>query len=284
MTRDAVPLLTSAALSAALAIAQPSFTPPPVLRVVQEDVKEGKGAAHEKSEAAFMQAAARVKYRTNILGLTAMSGTSHALFVQGLSSIASIVESQAGLDTPEFAALDAIDSQLFSSRRSLIAIYRSDLSYGADKINLPKTRFFSIETVRVREGHLQAYTQLVRMLVDAAGKSGDPGSVATYQVVSGAPNGSYLVLTPMASLKSMDENRQRQLARSQAMGEDGRKRYTEALAEAVAGEESILYAVNPQMSYVPAEWIKADPDFWTPKPVQTEKPPSKAPAKKPTSK
>src|SRR5208282_5637196 len=121
MTRDAVLLLTSAALSAALAIAQPSFTPPPVLRVVQEDVKEGKGAAHEKSEAAFMQ---------------------------GLSSIASIVESQAGLDTPEFAALDAIDSQLFSSRRSLIAIYRSDLSYGADKINLPKTRFFSIETVR----------------------------------------------------------------------------------------------------------------------------------------
>jgi hypothetical protein len=37
-----------------------------------------------------------------------------------------------------------------------------------------------------------------------------------------------------------------------------------------------LFAFNPRMSYVPEEWIKADPDFWKPKPAM-------APAAKPAT-
>jgi hypothetical protein len=30
---------------------------------------------------------------------------------------------------------------------------------------------------------------------------------------------------------------------------------------------SELFSINPKMSYVSDEWIKADPDFWKPKPI-----------------
>jgi hypothetical protein len=285
MKNSVVFLLASGAFCAVLPLCgqQPagqSAGPPAVLRIFREDIKEGKGAAHEKTEAAFMQALAKVNYPTHVLGMTAMTGTSQAWFLEGHDTFASIADSQGALDKPEFEGLDAADAQLRTSSRSMLAVYRPDMSFGADKANLPKMRFFSIETIRVREGQGQEFTELAKMLIGAAAKSGDSQPVAAYQVVSGAPDGTYLLLEPTASLKSMDEGPQRQQALFQALGDAGVKRYAKAVTDTIANEESILFAVNPQMSYVPQEWITADPGFWTPKPVTAAKAPAKPPAKK----
>ena len=69
---------------------------------------------------------------------------------------------------------------------SMIAVYRPDLSYAADKINLAKMRFFSIETVRfgTRPG-TRSCGSWSKTLIAGAEKSGDNQPVATYQVVSG---------------------------------------------------------------------------------------------------
>jgi hypothetical protein len=256
--------------------AQQSSAPPAVLHIFREDIKEGKGAAHEQSEAAFMQAAAKANYPFYILGLTAMTGTTQAWFLVGHAKIATIPESEAALDKPEFAALDAVDAALRTGRLSMIAVYRPDLSYAADKANLSKMRFFSIETVRVREGPDQKFEEAAKALVAGAEKSGDNQPVAAYQVVSGAPNGTYLLLEPMASLKSLDEEPQRRRALRQALGSGDPERN---MAAAIATSESILFAVSSQMSYVPKEWITADPAFWGPKPLKTTKAPAKANAK-----
>ena len=50
-----------------------------------------------------------------------------------------------------------------------------------------------------------------------------------------------------------------------AMGEDGMKRFAELSAAAIECSENNLFAFDPAMSYVSPEWIKADPEFWTPK-------------------
>jgi hypothetical protein len=281
--KKTVGFLFASALCLPLCAQQPS-SPPAVLRIFREDIKEGKGGDHEKSEAAFMQAAAKINYPSHVIGLTAITGTSEAVFLEEHASIASIADSQAALDNPEFAALDAADAQLRTGSRSFIAVYRPDLSYAVDKIQLPKVRYFSIETVRVREGHQQTYSELVKMLLDAARKSADNQPVAVYEVVSGALNSTFLVMQPSESLKSMDDELQHDPGFFKAMGEEGIKRYNSAVSDAVVSEESILFAVNPQMSLVPKEWIAADPDFWTPKPVKippvkTTKAPPKAPAK-----
>ena len=48
------------------------------------------------------------------------------------------------------------------------------------------------------------------------------------------------------------------------MGEDGLKKLEEFSAATIESDEANLFALNPNMSYVPAEWLKAD-DFWKPK-------------------
>ena len=95
---------------------------PPVLRIFREDVKEGKAAAHEKTEAAFMQAAAKAKYPAHILGMASMTGTSQALFLEGHDNIASIADSQDVMDTAEFGAIDAADAQVRINQRSMLAV------------------------------------------------------------------------------------------------------------------------------------------------------------------
>lgn len=257
-----------------LAAQQPAG-PPAVLRMVQEDIREGKAGAHEKTEAAFMQAAAKENYPAHILGLASITGTSAAVFMEGHNSFASIENSQAALDKPDFAALDAADAALRTGQRSILAVYRPDLSFGVSRINLPKTRFVSIETIQVREGQGQAFTEIAKATIRAAEKSGDTGSVATYRVVSGAPGGTYLLIEPEQSLKAMDEAMRHQQALFQGMGEEGLKQYAKEVAGTIVSQESILYAVSPAMSYVPQAWITADPAYWTPKPVKTAEAPAK---------
>jgi hypothetical protein len=242
--------------------AQQPSGPPAVLRIFREDVKEGKGPAHEKTEAAFMQTAAKEKYPAHILGLTSLTGTAVAVFLEGHDTFASIADSQAVMDKPEFGVLDAADAAVRVNQRSMLAVYRPDLSYAAGKISLPKMRFFNIETIRIRQGQGLAFVELGKMLVGAAEKSSDTQPVVTYEIVSGAPNGTYLFLEPAESLKFMDEEQQRQHALFQALGESGMKQYAKAVSETIENEESLLFAVNPAMSYVPKEWATISPDFW----------------------
>jgi len=253
--------------------AQPPSGPPAVIRAFHEEIKQGKSAAHERSEAAFMQAAAKANFPAHILGLTNITGISQAVFLEAFDTFASIPGAEAVLDKPEFGPLDAVDAELRTSQWSQLARYRTDLSYGAEKIDLRKARFLSIETIRIREGQAQKFEELVKTLVSGAVKSGDNQPVAAYEVISGAPGGTYLVLEPMASLKSLDEGPQREQALVQAMP-NGPQTLRE-LSETMASEESILFAVNPAMSYVPKEWITSSPEFWGRKPAP---PVAKAPA------
>ena len=43
------------------------------------------------------------------------------------------------------------------------------------------------------------------------------------------------------------------------------KKLNEKFGASVDSSQEQLFAINPRMSYVSDEWIKADPDFWKPK-------------------
>jgi hypothetical protein len=53
------------------------------------------------------------------------------------------------------------------------------------------------------------------------------------------------------------------------------KKLDELFGASVDSSQENLFAVNPSMSYVADEWIKADPGFWKPKAAA---PAAKAPA------
>jgi len=256
--------------------------PPKVLRIFREDIKEGKGSAHEKVEARWAQTMARIKYPCYSLGMTSLTGTSQAWFLEGHDSFASIGEAEAFLGKPavkpEIDALDAQDAELRAGSRQWIAVFRNDLSYriGPMMESLPKMRYVNVLVFRIHQGRDQEFVDLGKTAVAALGKSGSDQSVAVYQIVSGAPNGTYLLLEPSASLKTLDDAPARGEAMMNAMGDAGSKRFIKSAGETVASVESLLFTVNPKMSYPPKEVAAGDPDFWTPKPAK--------PAAKPATK
>jgi len=50
------------------------------------------------------------------------------------------------------------------------------------------------------------------------------------------------------------------------MGEAGMKKLEELEASCVESRQTNLFLLAPKMSYPPEPLVKADPDFWKPKP------------------
>jgi hypothetical protein len=286
MTRTLGYLLGTGLLvaTASLLIAQDAPQPPKVLAIFREDIKEGKGAAHEQSESRFMRAAAAAKFPVNVLGLQAMTGASQAWFLEAHDSFESIGKTMAAMQNPELATLDTLDGEFRSGSRSYIAVYRPELSFHGQQLmqTLPKMRYFNIIIMRARPDHEQDFAELGKMAVAAFERSMDQQPMATYQVVSGAPNGTYIFFEPCASLKTLDAAPERSHNMFQAMGDAGAKRFTKMAGETIAQTETLLFAIDPKMSYVSQQIIAGDPAFWTPKREEPAEPAkdAKATAKK----
>jgi hypothetical protein len=93
----------------------------------------------------------------------------------------------------------------------------------------------NVEILRVHPGRDREFTELAKAAVAALAKAGNDQPLAIYQVVAGAPKGMFLLFEPTASMKSLD---------------DAPARFTNSGGETIASEESILFAINPKMSYV----------------------------------
>ncbi|HYL75593.1 MAG TPA: hypothetical protein VEU96_15375 [Bryobacteraceae bacterium] len=264
-------LLGTGLLCAAFQLAaQQPTDPPPVLRIFREDIKEGKAAAHERTEAKFAQAMLKNKYPVNSLGMTTISGMNQAWFLEAHASFASIGQSEAALSSPDYEMLDTLDAESRASSRSWIAVYRADMSYHAKELveTLPKARYINVITFRVRQGKDEEFAAVAKTAVAALAKSGSDQPAVAYQIVSGSPNGVYLLFEPTASMKTFDDQPARSRAFYQAMGDSGMKKFTKDVNDAVASTEAVLFQFNPKMSYVSKEFAAGDPDFWTPKPAK----------------
>lgn len=276
-------LLVSTAPRAA---AQEPPPPPKVLQIIREDVKPGKAAAHEKIEAGWPRAFAKANWPTHYLAMTAMTGPSEAWFVVGFDSFAAwekdtkATESDKAL-TAELDRLSEKDGEVISGARTLVGLFREDLSRRPN-VDMSKVRYFRVATYRVRPGHeldLEANAKIVR---DAYDKIQAPFAWGIYQVNAGMPGPTYMVWVPMRSLAESDAAMAASRALMDAEGEEGQKTLRKAAADAYVYVETNLFAVNPKMSYPPKEWVDKDPAFWAPKPERAA-PPAKKEAK-PTEK
>jgi hypothetical protein len=240
--------------------------PPKVLRIIREDIKEGKSPAHEKSEAKFARAMARNKYPAHYFALTSLTGPSQAWFLEAHESFVSVAETQAFEDKiVEFEALDALDAEFRSGTSYSLAVYRPDLSFhGAELVEqLPKARYFNIVTIHIHFEHDLEFADIAKAAAEAAEKAKSDQPVAVYQVVSGMPAGTYLLLEPAASLSALDDAPARSRSLMQAMGESGARKFLKSAGEVISSEGPILFAINPKMSYVSKEFAAGDPEFWT---------------------
>ena len=115
-------------------------------------------------------------------------------------------------------------------------------------------------------------------LVTAAYKRIPDAHWAAYQAVYGFPDTTYIIFNPLKSLAEVDKNFAAGKDFEAAMGEDGMKKLDELSARAIEKSETGLFILNPRMSYPMDEWVKGDPEFWSPKAAASSKKPAKKPA------
>ena len=136
---------------------------------------------------------------------------------------------------------------------------------------LPKARYLEISTFRVRLGRDEDFAAGVKMFQDAHKKAEIEEPWAVYQLVSGAPAGTYLIFTHLKSLQDLDSDMAYDAKVKEAMGEDNMKKMMRGTGDVFVWMESDVYSLDPKISYVPKEFAAMDPAFWEPAPSEMAK-------------
>ncbi len=272
--------LSLAVVGSSLAAAQEMASMPKVLQITREFVKPYKGgAAHDKTESAFVQAAARAKFPVHYIALNSLSGKARALFLTPYDSFDAwgkandLVDKNKALSA-EFERAGIADGELLDSVDSLVYTYDEELSYKPHP-DLSHARYMEISVFHVRLGHRDDWRKLGKIVRDAHDKAGTSAHWAMFEVAYGADDGTYIALSADKSLADIDTGYDEDKKFRDALGEDGMKSLSELYGATVDSSHSELFSINPHQSYVSEEWIKADPEFWKPR--------SPAPAAKPAA-
>ncbi len=254
--------------------------PPRVLFIFREDIKAARVGAHEQLETGYVKALQKANWPTISLAISSIAGANDAWFITGYESFAAMERDHMAMEKNmelmrEFSRLDAADAEFRTNQRGIVASYREDLSHHVE-VNIPRMRYFQINTVRLRPGHNEEWFEARKILVDALKKAKVDTPSHVFEVNAGMANGTFLVITPRKSLAEMDPNPDRARAVRAALGEDGIKKRTKLISESMIGSENSLYAFSPRMSYVSKEFAMAGgEEFWHPKPMVAMKPASK---------
>lgn len=245
--------------------------PPKVLTVTREWTKPGKnGMSHEKTESAFVQAMTRAKWPTHYLAVDSVSGKPRSLFFTAYDSFEAwekdvkATEKNKALEA-ELDRANVADGEMLSGLDQTVMMFREELSL-RPKVDIPHMRYFEISRFHVKEGHDKDWEALVKMYQSGFEKIPDV-HWAMYQVQYGQEDGTYIGFNPMKTAAEIDRGFGDFEKFAAAMGEDGMKKLAELTAAAVDSNESNLFVFNPRMSYASEDWIKADPEFWKPKPA-----------------
>jgi hypothetical protein len=260
--------------------------PPKVLVINREFLKPGKGGPHEKTESAFAAAAKANKAPFHYLGMTSLTGQDRALYLSGYASFTEWVNERDAMD--KMPALGAAlgnamvpDGDLLSSTDTSVWTFDADKSQNPG--NIIGMRYMEITVFRVKPGHDAEWDEVVKMVKDAYKKGVPEANWAMFQEAYGTPGSGYIVVEPMKSIGEIDMHMASGPKFAAAMGKDGMKKLDSLIAACVEEEQSNLFAFDPKMSIVPAEWIAAD-SFWAPKhaaaPAKKPAAPAPAPAKK----
>lgn len=265
--------------------AQETTPPPKVLVLYREFVKPGKaGSTHEKAESAFVQALTKAKWQSHYFAVDSLSGRSRSLFLFPYDSFdAWEKDAQASQkNTALAAALDraaVADGDLLSDMDATVLTYNEEQSLRGP-VDIAHMRYFEISLFQVRPGHGKDWADLVKLVIAAYQKI-PSAHWATYQVAYGQqPNSTYVVFTPLKAAAEIDQEFTQDKDFVAAMGEDGMKKLGELESAAIESRQTNLFAFNPRMSYPPDAWVKADPDFWKPKPAAMPKKEADKPAEK----
>jgi hypothetical protein len=251
--------------------ASSTSTLPKILQFTIEYTKPYKGgAAHDKTESAFIAAEQKAKFPVYYVAMNSQSGKSRALFMTHYDTFAEWEKDNKIVDNnPTLAAglenAGLADGALLDEVDSVVYTYDEDLSFHPHS-DLDKHRVYQFSIFHVRPGKQKEWREVVKMVKDAHEKAGTSAHWGMYEIAFGAPDGTFIAITGDPSMSAIDMGYSEDKKFRDAIGGDeGMRKLDQLFGEAVESSHSELYTVNPKQSYVSDDWIKADPGFWKPK-------------------
>jgi len=282
MRRLSLPFVAVLATLGGAAIAEEAAGPPPVLVIAKEEIKPGQMGPHEKNAAHFVAIQNKANAGMHRLGLTPVSGDDNVVvYLEGYPSFAAMEKANKefgdalAANAALAAELDQNTAQgaaMHASQKTSLAIFRPDLSFRPSAMDVvAKSRYFSITTTHLNIGRTPDYEAYTKQL-NAARDKANAGWIhtAVYQVVSGAPAGTFMTFTLYGSLAEWDEVTAKMSERNKVIdaalgGDDVVKERRKQAGELMADTSSALFAMTPTISRPGPTFVAYDAGFWTPK-------------------
>lgn len=242
---------------------------PTLLSITREQVKTGRAAEHSKIEAGWPAAYAKSKSPDYYLAIVSMTGPNEVWFMTPSASNAATSESMKRDEgnatlSAEIDRLQRADAEVINDVRTIQAMGRSDLSFGAFP-NLAKQRFWDITTWRVRPGHEDEFAAAAKAYGAAAKRAAPQTSFRTYEVTAGIPGPTFYTIGSVASYGDFDAI---MASGEKIMGgatPDEMAALQKFSREGLINSETQRFRLSAEMSYVSDETKTQDPAFWTPK-------------------
>lgn len=255
-------LLISLPLLCCSAFSQGAAVPPPIVQITS---KPGAAAGPTRPYAGARAA-------VDVVGLAAATGMPQTWMIEMHPTFASIEDLDRALSavTPGRQPSDSFGQpldDLAAPPRTMIAVLQPGWSYRPEEAirAFPKARYIRVTIHRIRAGLEAEFGELVKLrkLTNDSVNLDRPELV--YHVVSGEPSGTYIVLSPLNSLRVMDEG-VIDVPVYAAPVADALARAAPKAADIEISREHLLFRVEPRLSYVSDDFAAGDPNFWRPKP------------------
>jgi len=261
-------LATSTLVLAALpALAQQPFptTQPAIIQIFREIEKAGHFGAHEQTEIRWAALNRSIPNAASSLALVAASGVQEVWWVSTYSGLDTWGKAQAyGSDNPTYtAALNKIaleDADHINTTIMTQAEAVPDASYGAFP-DVRTVRVYSILTVTTRPGGEAAFIDVAKRYAAIMKAKGVQTSWRAYQVISGAPAGTFLIFSSFPSWDAVEAERKATGAAMAGTNAADLEALNKAVSAGIVNMNARYFTVNPKMSTVPKEMM-SDP-FWS---------------------
>ena len=242
---------------------------PSLLTITREEVKTGHNAAHAAHEVGWPAAYAKAKSPFYYLAMVSITGPNEAWYVSPYESHAKLgesmkMESDNAALSAELARLARADADHINSVRTIHAVARTDLSYGAYP-DMGLARYWEITTFRVRPGFEEGFANAAKAYAAAAKRATPGASWRTYEVMAGLPGPTYLVFSSVQSFAEFDKGMTENMALTKAFTPDELATLQKFATSGMINAETHRFRLDPSQSYVDAPTKAKDPSFWNPK-------------------
>jgi len=225
--------------------------PPRVLLLVYQQFLPGKAGTRQAVQMDIARNFDRLEVPVTWIELEALTGPPEALFFDPASSFDEIDKTGTALAQFYATHSDLAQSQgqileAISTSRTVTAARRDDLGLRANSIDLAKARYLAVRAVHVLPAQRHDFEAAEKAAQEEQSRNPD-ASWVVYEANAGLPEITFLMFSPLPSLKQLDKN----------LGQPPDPSSTPRFPG-----ETNLYVVRPDMSHVSKEFAAGDPGFW----------------------